>query len=262
MKKVISIVIAIILICTILIYGCIYIVSKYTGDGKYENGLFSLVKEFSFSDLSCLKEWEEKVFKGKVVYTLEEVDSQGKCVKADSDNTASALYYKIKMNIKQRPVISWKWKVEQFPGRKEVESITNKKEEDFAARVYVIFPATFFPNSKAIEYIWAETLAVGTKSSSPYSNNIQVMVLRSGDSADEWAVEKRDIYADYIELFGEAPTKNVGAISFMTDSDSTQTQAKAFYDEITLGYNPVSESEEEQVDTSKNFTIKGGEDEI
>jgi len=193
-----------------------------------------IIKDFPFSRESSLKEWEEKILKGKVTYVIQKGDSPS-YVQAESVKAASALYYKVKMDIAKRPVISWKWHVEAFPERSLPETIEGKKEEDFAARVYVMFPASFFTNSKVIEYIWAETLPQGTFGRSGYSKNIKVLVLEQGKS-EGWQLEKRDIYEDYVKVFGEAPKLDVGAIAFMTDADSTKTSAKAAYDEIQVGY--------------------------
>lgn len=194
-----------------------------------------VVKPFTFSEDKALKEWEEKVFKGKVVYSIEK-DADLSYVKATSDKSASALYYKIKMDAKtRRPVITWKWRVEKFPVKKFQESLDTENEDDFSARVYVIFPAMFFTNSKVLEYVWAESLPVGSTGTSPYSKNIKLIALRSGPDKD-WASEERDIRSDYVKMFGREPEYNIGAVAFMTNAEHTQTGAEGMYDDITLGY--------------------------
>lgn len=197
-------------------------------------GISHIVRYFPFSKENALREWEEKVLKGKVVYEIEK-DQPFSYVRAKSENAASALYYKVKLDIRKHPLISWKWRVDEFPKRSLPERIEDKKEEDFAARVYVIFPAAFFTNSKVIEYIWSETLPQGTSGTSGYSKNIKVLVLKKGKMS-EWCSEKRDIHEDYIKLFGEKPKLDVGSVAFMTDADSTKTSADAVYDEIEIGY--------------------------
>jgi len=194
-----------------------------------------IIKYFSFSKESCLKEWEEKILKGRVVYRLEKEGDDGAYVTAKSDNAASALYYRINLDIGKHPIIGWKWRVISFPEKSLPESIDNKKEEDFAARIYVIFPAAFFTGSKIIEYIWAEELEEGMSGTSGYSKNIKVMVLKKGPKPG-WEYEQRDVYDDYVKLFGAKPSLNVGAIAFMTDSDSTSTEASCLYDDIKIGY--------------------------
>lgn len=203
-----------------------------------------LVKWFPFSEANALREWEEKVFKGRVVYVVEAdkrfvADEKDlPYVRAESKGAASALYYKVRLDTASKhPVISWKWRVNIFPAKKEPESIESERELDFAARVYVIVPVGFVTNWKVIEYVWAEKLAAGTTGTSPYSKNIKVMVLESGmPASQEWRVEERDIVADYTKLFGDPPGRPVGAIAFMTNAEHTGTSADALYDEIRIGY--------------------------
>lgn len=196
-----------------------------------------LVKWFPFSEESALREWEEKVFKGKVVYTVEQ-DTGQSYVRAQSEGKASALYYKIKLDTRYKhPVITWKWRVNRFPKKQQPESLESQDENDFAARVYVIIPDGFITNWKVIEYVWTETLPAGTTGTSPYSQNIKQIVVRSGPTQEgEWFFEERDVISDYTKVFGQAPTRNIGAVAFMTNAEHTGTSADALYDEIKIGY--------------------------
>lgn len=195
------------------------------------------VKLFSFSSDNALKEWEDKIFKGKVVYNIEK-DKDLSYVKAHSAGNASALYYKIKLDARRKqPVLRWKWRVEKFPVKSAPESLEAAGEHDFAGRVYVIFPAMFILNSNVIEYIWAEKLLVGTTGTSPYSKNIKLMVLESGPAKEgKFISEDRDVAADYLKVFGRPPEYDIGAVAFMTNTEHTGTSADAMYDEIELGY--------------------------
>ena len=197
-----------------------------------------IVKAFSFSEEDALKEWEEKVFKNRVDYKIEKDNGQS-YVRALSNNAASALYYKVNLDTKTRqPVVRWRWRVEKFPTKTRVESLEMEKEDDFAARVYVIFPAMFITNSKVLEYIWSDTIPVGTTGTSPYSKNIKLIALKQGLDKDKgWFTEERDVYSDYVKLFGRPPEYNVGAIAFMTNTEHTGTSADAMYDDIEVGYN-------------------------
>jgi hypothetical protein len=196
-----------------------------------------IVKTFSFPDDNSLKEWEEKIFKNRVSYKVEK-DGDLSCVRAVSDKSASALYYRIELDARNKnPVITWKWRVEKFPVKTKTESLEIENEDDFAARVYVIFPALFITNSKVLEYIWSETLPVGTIGNSPYSKNIKLITLQRGmDKDKKWFTEERDIYSDYVKLFGRPPEHNIGAIAFMTNTEHTGTSADAMYADIQVGY--------------------------
>ena len=200
-----------------------------------------VIKHFSFSKENSLQEWKEKIFKGRVVYKISAQDHES-FVLATSKGTASALYYKIKLDMDNKPVISWRWNAKKFPAKDGLEKLSNAKQDDFAARVYVIFPALFFTHTRAIEYIWSEKIKDGTINPSPYSKNLQLVVVQSGKrEGEEWIYEERDIYNDYLKAFGEEPKYDVGAIAFMTDADSTGTFAEAFYDEIKIGYREEEE---------------------
>jgi len=196
-----------------------------------------LVRFFPFSEENALKEWEEKIFKGKVVYRIEKSQDLS-YVKATAKASASALYYKIKLDSKTKyPMISWRWKVEKFPVKKLNESLETENEDDFAARVYVIFPAKFLLNSKVLEYIWTENIPIGTVGTSPYSKNIKLIVARSGPNKEKvWFFEERDIISDYIKVFGKPPERDIGAVAFMTNTEHTGTDAISMYDDIELGY--------------------------
>ena len=200
-----------------------------------ESGAREVVRQFSFSSANSLNEWDEKALSRKSTdYSVTEYDGKH-CVKAVSDDSASALYYKQRLSCARNPFISWDWKAGKFPSRKTKEALKKKAEFDFAAQVYVIFYSRFFLNSKAIQYVWTEELPVGTAGSSPYTNNVKLLVLESGESR-EWKHEMRDVRADFRDLFGEELEKDVTAVSFMTDSDSTGTVAEAYYTNISIGY--------------------------
>ena len=196
-----------------------------------------IVKKFSFSDKDALKEWEEKIFKNKVIYRIEK-EGDLSYVRAISDKASSALYYKINLDIRNcRPALTWKWRVEKFPAKTNPESLEAANEDDYAARMFVIFPAMFITNWKVLEYVWSETLPVGTIGTSPYSKNIKLIVVQQGLVKDkEWVSQSRDIYTDYVKLFGSPPDHNIGAIAMMTNTEHTLTSADAKYADIEIGY--------------------------
>jgi len=197
---------------------------------------FTLIKYFPFSTKDSLKEWDEKVFNKRVDYRIETKDNES-FVHATSNHSCSALYHKIKLDVNRQLTLSWKWCVNSFPNKRFPDNLLCKEEDDYTARVYVIFPALFFSNSKVLEYIWAKDLKVGTVSSSPYSDNIKIIVAESGiKKENDWATEERNIYDDYMLAFNIPPKFKIGAIAFMCDSDSTQSNTDAYFDEIKIFY--------------------------
>ncbi len=58
------------------------------------------------------------------------------------------------------------------------------------------------------------------------------IVIRSGlDNQGKWITEQRDIYKDFQTLFGRTAS-NVVAFGVLTDSNATQSEAAADYDDF------------------------------
>ncbi len=194
-----------------------------------------LFRYFDFNEKNALKGWEEKLFKGRVAYWVD-FDGPDGFVRSKSEQAASAMFYRVKFDVSEYPYLSWKWKIGKFPVKNAAHDA--KARDDYAARVYVIFTSRFFTNFKCLEYVWDETLPVGTILESPYSDKIRQLVIRSGAPEQaEWATERRNMYEDYLLLFGEKPKMNVTAIALMTDAESTETEAEGFFDDIQIGKN-------------------------
>src|SRR3989338_3669876 len=179
------------------------------------------LKYFTFSEKGVLNLWKEKLHKGRVKYTVMQGDV-GDHIKATSVKAASGIYYEIQYDPSLLPYLSWKWKVDRFPNKKK-----DQTADDFAARVYVIFPANVFIFSRCIEYIWDDTLEEGSITKSPLSGRIKLFALRKGKK-EGWIHEERNVFQDYLEAYGEDPEDfedKMGAIAFMADTDDTNSQA-------------------------------------
>jgi hypothetical protein len=178
--------------------------------------------------------WDEKSFKGNTVYTVIS-DGNQKVVKADSRGTASGLFKKVRLDAARYRYLRWSWKVtETVKGGDE----RIKAGDDYAARLYVVFPGRFFWQTKAINYIWANRLAVGDHIPNAFTANAMMLAVESGNGrAGQWIREQRDVVADYRKLFGEEP-REIGAIAIMTDTDNTGSAATAWYGDISLSTVP------------------------
>ena len=182
------------------------------------------VGRFSAGDLSG---WKDQVFKGKTSYTLEDG-----VLKAHSVKAASGLIKKLSIDTRKYPKLSWSWRIDHTLKREDIKS---KKGDDFAARVYVVFPRTFFWRMRAINYVWANKMAKGSEAPSPYTANSIIIALETGDDkAGVVLQEERNIYEDYKRVFKEEPPL-LGGVAIMTDTDDTQDEATAWYGDITLG---------------------------
>jgi len=228
-----------------------------TVEKEPEGPAFTTLKSFQFASQGELATWEEKLLSKKnTIYTVGQYSGKT-CVKAESNDSASTRFFKQTLENGKWPVIAWDWAVEVFPKHVKEESLSSKKEFDFAAQIYVVFYSRFFLNTRAIQYLWATGLPPGMVSDNPYTKNVKVMVLESGPF-EGWKHEERNIRDDYKTLFGEELGKDVVGVAFMTDADSTDSTAIAYYTGFTLGYVdmtkknevvPVPETKEEETGT-------------
>ena len=185
----------------------------------------------SFSS-GVLTGWQDETFRGKdkTVYHLTR-ENGNTVLKAHSHAAASGLLKKVELDPKRYPVIRWSWKVEHTLGR---ENVAKRSGDDFAARVYVVFPSTLFWRTRAINYVWASRLPKNSAVPSPYTANAVILAVESGgERVGAWVSEERNIYEDYKRLFGEEPPR-LGAVAIMTDTDDTGDEVTAWYGDITL----------------------------
>ncbi|MBN3041267.1 MAG: DUF3047 domain-containing protein [Candidatus Omnitrophica bacterium] len=190
------------------------------------------LKKFTFNEDKALNGWRNMVLKGHVSYQLMKEGSEG-YIQASSEKAASALYYRINFKAEDYPLLQWKWSVLKFPNT--TEAVTAEERDDYAARIYVIFPFLSFSSSKFLEYVWAEHTPVDTIMTSPAGENVKIIVVRSGRAANgEWFSETRNVYDDYVKAFGEKPKRLIRALAIMCDADSTNTSAVSLFDDIAV----------------------------
>lgn len=183
----------------------------------------------SFAD-EGLAGWESKSFKGVTEYRV--IKENGlSVVKAVSTASASGLVKKISFSPAKYRYLRWRWKITHTVTGGDEKS---RDGDDYAARVYVIFPGRFFWQMKAINYIWANKLAKGKFAPNAYTANTKMVAVESGnEKAGQWLAEERDLLADYRTLFGTDPPE-AEAIAIMTDTDNTDGIAEAWYADIIL----------------------------
>ena len=175
--------------------------------------------------------WETKSFAGQTHYTAEHDDKQF-YIKATSNAAASGLFHKIDYDPKEQPILRWSWKIEHTLAKGDERT---KAGDDYAARVYVVFPSLLFWNTKALNYIWANKLPKGEALPNAFTANAMMIAVESGNErAGQWLNEERDIHKDFKKYFKTEPPR-VGAIAIMTDTDNTGESATAWYGPIFIG---------------------------
>jgi len=181
----------------------------------------------SFSS-SGLSGWSEKSFQGTTEYRI--VEERGeKVLYAKSEKAASGLVFETDYDPQQFPILSWRWKINEIVSKGDSRS---KSGDDYAARIYVIFPHWFFPKTKTLNYIWGNQLPKDSFQRNVYTSNAMMIAVESGSAkAGEWVTVQRNLLDDYRKAFGEEPAR-VGAIAVMTDTDNTGATAEAWYGDI------------------------------
>ncbi len=183
-------------------------------------------------------------------YTLVKDEDQV-VVKAVSRQSSSGMTREVTIDPKQYPVIQWRWKVENIV---QGGDVTKKSGDDYPARLYITFEydknrvglfdrAKYetakllygqYPPLGAITYIWENKSPIGTMTPNPYTDQVIMIVIESGESKlNAWVTEERNVYKDYVKAFGEDPP-NISGLAIMTDTDNTKEQAVAYYGDIVF----------------------------
>lgn len=202
----------------------------------FSTSTLAWTKELAVSDFARqgLAGWNTKIFAGETRYQL--VQDDGRVVlQAVSQAAASCLIKEIEFQPAEYRYLRWSWKIDKtIKGGDE----KTKAGDDYAARLYVVFPGRFFWQTRAINYIWANQLAKNASIANAFTAQAMMVAVESGPaSAGRWLFEERDIRADYQRLFGEEPEK-AAAIAIMTDTDNTGESAVAWYGDIILATSP------------------------
>ncbi len=179
--------------------------------------------------------WKEVEVKGRTAYTIEELDGS-RVLKAHSQAGASILLSPFRFTPRDYPWLSWRWRVDRLI---EGEALERKEGSDAAARIYVYFDTPGLPWQKRnIDYVWSAVLPAETIVSSAFSSSSKILVVESGPKdVGQWRSVSRNIPEDYRRCFGkDAP--DVVAIGIMTDTDSTQSEATAFFDDLMITRQP------------------------
>jgi Protein of unknown function (DUF3047) len=152
-------------------------------------------------------------------------------LRSHGDN--STISKEIRVDVKEFPLLVWRWKVVTLPAGGDCR---RRATDDEAAQVYVSFPR--FPKemrSRIIGYVWDTQAPAGTVVRSESSALVTYVVVRSGAAeAGRWLSETRNVYDDYKLIYGEAPTETTGAVSVAIDSNDTRTSAESYIGAIAF----------------------------
>jgi hypothetical protein len=183
-----------------------------------------------FSD-GTLEDWRPQSFGLSTQYRLVEQDGL-QVLEARSEQSASALYQKLAVDLNKTPYLNWRWKIQHSLGEMD-EQI--KAGDDYPARVYVMVssqPMLVYP--RALCYVWSSNTPVGGAWPSPYTDDVIIVPLQSGDrDAGRWRDEKRNVKQDLVRYFGEE-FQTVEGIAVMTDTDNSKSAAISYFGDLVF----------------------------
>ena len=187
---------------------------------------------------------------GKRHTHYELVDDGGSTVlHATADNAATALAYPIRVELRDAPVIAWRWKIAGLIADADSRQASR---EDAPARILLEFDGDVrklplvergiygiarrvagreLPYA-TLMYIWSNHESVGTVMPNPRTRRIQMVVAASGaEGVGAWQSLMRNVRDDFLRAFGEEPGP-LTAVGVLTDTDNTDGHAEAWYGDI------------------------------
>ena len=184
-----------------------------------------------------LEKWSERKFVGSTQYQIiSNPVNNSEILLAKSEQSASLLFQKIRIDLNATPYINWQWKVRDIYKDNIYE--TKKTGDDFPARIYIaIKPQLGQIKPRALTYVWASHAKQFTHWKNPYAKTVEVMALQSGDKfVGKWLKEKRNLKEDLSQLFGQE-IDSIEGIGIMTDTDNSKISGEAQYQSLFFSRN-------------------------
>lgn len=181
---------------------------------------------------------EQSLFSKPTVYRTIQ-DSGRPVLHASSESANSGLLRKMTLYPEDTSLrLRWRWKIKQ--SLKFSSSEQTRSGDDYTARVCVIFEESIIPlRTRSLHYVWSAREPAGAIYPSPYSRQVGMLVMRSGETqAGQWLNEERDLIADYQRYFGRSPQR-ISAIGIVVDTDNTQTRGEAWFSDLVLEQTPL-----------------------
>jgi len=154
-------------------------------------------------------------------------------------NSSFGVRTSARVNVKDFPILSWRWKVEKMPVGGDVRK---KTADDQALQVYIAFKETGFPaalNTPVVGYIWDNEAPKGWSGRSTQigGDKMRYIVLRNKtDKIGQWYTERRNLYEDYKKLFGDInggePLGVTTGLQIHINTQRTRTPAEGLIGEI------------------------------
>jgi hypothetical protein len=186
-----------------------------------------------------ISSWEQKIFSGESIYSVMQYQGR-KALKATSEDSASGLILKKKIDLVKTPLLNWSWLAKnKLPSLDE----QSKSGDDYVARVYVVIDGGLFVwTTKSLSYVWSSNQRKGQVWDNAFAgSNVKMIAIRGKESnIGQWYDEKRNVFEDLIKYFDDRGSEQanlkayryIDVIAIMTDTDNSGSKAEAYYGDI------------------------------
>jgi hypothetical protein len=172
-------------------------------------------------------------------------------LEASADSSASGLVHRLGIDPAQRPILSWRWRVDAALAGADVGE---RHADDSPVRIVLGFEGDksslpvkeqmFFERVKLLSghdmpyatlmYVWDGGRAPESITVNANTSRVRKIIVDGDPSGVRtWRAHRRDIVADYERAYGVKPGRLV-AIALMTDTDNTKQTVRSWYGDIQL----------------------------
>lgn len=165
-------------------------------------------------------------------------------IEATAEQSMALLARPVEADLHRTPVLCWRWRLDAPLVKADMAT---KAGDDYAARVYVSFTLPpselgFITRTRlklarsiygdavpdaALNYVWDNRYAVGTRRPNAYTERTRMIVAESGAAnAGKWVVARHDVQQDVVAEFGSGQARMI-QLSVASDTDNTGERAHA-----------------------------------
>ncbi len=170
-------------------------------------------------------------------------------IEARAESSMALLGRRVEVDLNRTPVLCWRWRID---GVVQSADMTRKRGDDYAARVYLAFSlpresltvadraaltiarGIFGPQlpDGAINFVWDNRHAPGTRMPNAYTSRAQMVVQRSGNAeAGAWRDERVHVLQEMERAFGTAQGR-LQLLAIASDADNTGESVRAGFADI------------------------------
>lgn len=160
-------------------------------------------------------------------------------LKVESARSYSAKGIHIIFSPEQCPHLSWRWKVSKVI---VAADLSRKEGDDAAAKLYFVFagPSVWKPfDTRILVYLWDNRAPVDAIYPNVWlPEKERMVILESGATkVGQWVSEQVNLLEDFKRAFPGEDPGIVQGVAFLADTDNTQSQVSAGFDDLLIRCN-------------------------